>query len=79
MIGGQVAISGHISIGNNVKIAGKSGVIKNIKNNITIQGPMAYNIKDFQRSYVHFKNLPIIVTNFNKIKKYIEISTNHKK
>ena len=79
MIGGQVAIAGHLHIGNNVKIAGKSGVIKNIKSNTTIQGPMAYNMKDFQKSYVHFKNLPNIVSNINLINKYIETSTNNQK
>jgi len=77
MIGGQVAISGHLNIGNNVKIAGKSGVIKDIKSDTTIQGPMAYNMKDFQKSYVHFKNLPNIVSNINLINKYIETSTNN--
>ena len=77
MIGGQVAISGHLNIGNNVKIAGKSGVIKDIKSDTTIQGPMAYNMKDFQKSYVHFKNLPNIVSNINLINKYIETSANN--
>ena len=77
MIGGQVAISGHLNIGNNVKIAGKSGVIKDIQSDTTIQGPMAYNMKDFQKSYVHFKNLPNIVSNINLINKYIETSANN--
>ena len=31
---GQVAVSGHLNIGNNVIIAGKSGVTKNIENNM---------------------------------------------
>ena len=62
MIGGQVAISEHIEIGNYVKIAGKSGVIKNIADFSNIQGPLAFNIKDFQKSYVHFKKLPDLVS-----------------
>ena len=68
MIGGQVAISDHIKIGNNVKIAGKSGVIKNIPDNKIIQGPLAFDIKNFQKSYIHFKNLDKIVTELEKIK-----------
>ena len=66
MIGGQVAIAEHITIGNHVKIAGKSGVIKNISNNSIIQGPLAFNIKDFQKSYIYFKNLPKIFNEFYK-------------
>ena len=33
MIGGQAGISGHLNIGNNVKIGGGSGVIKDIPDN----------------------------------------------
>ena len=69
MIGGQVAIAEHITIGNHVKIAGKSGVIKNISNNSIIQGPLAFNIKDFQKSYIYFKKLPHINKIISKLKK----------
>ena len=60
MIGGHVAIAGHLEIGSNVKIAGHSGVGSNIKDNQTIQGPFAFDIKKFQRSYVLFRRLPEI-------------------
>tara|TARA_Y100000766_G_C18865231_1_gene585358 strand:+ start:372 stop:1370 length:999 start_codon:yes stop_codon:yes gene_type:complete len=69
MIGGQVAIADHIKIGNNVKIAGKSGVIKNITNGKIIQGPLAFEIKEFQKSYIYFKKLPEIVEEIKKLKK----------
>ena len=68
MIGGQVAIADHIQIGDNVKIAGKSGVIKNISSNQVIQGPLAFNIKDFQKSYIHFKNLDNLYSDIKKLK-----------
>ena len=68
MIGGQVAIADHLTIGNNVKIAGKSGVIKNVPNNKILQGHLAFNIKDFQKSYIHFKNLPQIVADIEQLK-----------
>lgn len=68
MIGGQVAISGHITIANDVKIAGKSGVAKDIKEKGKIvQGPMAYDIKKYQRSYLIFKKLPEIYRKFLKL------------
>ena len=70
MIGGQVAVSGHLSIADKVKIAGQSGVASSIKEvGATVQGPMAFNIKDFQRSYIIFKKLPEIYQTLNKIKK----------
>lgn len=73
MIGGHVAISGHLSIANEVKIAGQSGIASSIKKEGRIvQGPMAFDIKDFQRSYLIFKKLPEIYKTLNKIKKEID-------
>ena len=77
MIGGQVAIAHHLTIGDNVKIAGKSGVIKNVANNKIIQGPLAFNIKEFQKSYIHFKNLGHITNEIKNLKK--QIAKNNKK
>ena len=74
MIGGQVAISGHITIADNVKIAGKSGIASNIKEKgSTVQGTMAFNIKDFQKSYIIFKKLPQIYKTLNNIKKQFNV------
>jgi len=47
MIGGQTGISGHLKIGNNVKIGGGSGVINDIPNNAMIMGYPAKGIKKF--------------------------------
>ena len=47
MIGGQAGISGHIKVGNDVKIGGGSGVIKNIPNNSKVMGYPATDIKNF--------------------------------
>ena len=70
MIGGQVAISGHLNIANDVKIAGQSGIASNInEEGKIVQGPMAFDIKDFQRSYIIFKKLPELYQTINKIKK----------
>ncbi len=69
MIGGQVAISGHLKIADKVKIAGQSGIATSVKKEGAIlQGPMAFNIKEFQRSYVIFKKLPEIYKTLNLIK-----------
>ena len=73
MIGGNSSIAGHLIIGDNVKVAGHSGIGSNIKNNQTVQGPFAFNLKDFQRSYVIFKKLPEIYQTLNKIQKDIKV------
>lgn len=69
MIGGQVGIAGHITIGNNVRIQGQSGVSKNIKDGEVLQGTPSLDYKEYYKSYVHFKNLPTIVKEIEKLKK----------
>ena len=59
MIGGQVGIAGHLTIADEVKIAAQSGIGKNItKKGEVVQGSPAFNIRDYQKSYVMFRNLP---------------------
>lgn len=69
MIGGQVGIAGHITIGDNVRIQGQSGVSRNTKDGEFLQGTPSLNSKDYYKSYVHFKNLPSIVKEIEKLKK----------
>lgn len=68
-IGGQVGIVGHITIGNNVKIQAQSGIGRNIKDNEVLQGSPALPYADYNKSYVHFKNLPKIVKTINDLEK----------
>ncbi len=73
MIGGQTAISGHITIADEVKIAGQSGIASSIKEvGKIVQGPMAFDIRDFQRSYIIFKKLPELYSSINAIKKELK-------
>ncbi len=69
VIGGQVGIAGHLTIGNNVKIQAQSGIGKNIKDDEVIQGSPAFGYGDYNKSYVHFRNLPKIVHEIDEIKK----------
>ncbi|MEN9928417.1 MAG: UDP-3-O-acylglucosamine N-acyltransferase [Bacteroidota bacterium] len=71
LIGGQVGIAGHLTIGNNVRIQAQSGVGRNIKDGEKLQGSPALGYNDYFKSYVHFKNLPKIVNEIEKIKKKI--------
>jgi UDP-3-O-[3-hydroxymyristoyl] glucosamine N-acyltransferase len=69
LIGGQVGIVGHIIIGNNVKIQAQSGIGRNVKDNEVLQGSPAITLSDYNKSYVHFKNLPKIVKDINDLEK----------
>lgn len=71
MIGGQVGFAGHIVIGNNVRIQAQSGVGKNIADGEVVQGSPAFNYGDYSKSYVHFRNLPKIVSDIEELKKNI--------
>jgi UDP-3-O-[3-hydroxymyristoyl] glucosamine N-acyltransferase len=72
MIGGQVGIAGHLTIGNNVRIQAQSGVGRNIKDNEILQGSPTFGYSDFSKSYVHFKNLPKIVSEIEDLKKTLK-------
>lgn len=69
LIGGQVGIVGHLTIGNNVRIQAQSGIGRNVKDNEVLQGSPALNYGDYNKSYVHFKNLPKIIGRLNNLEK----------
>ena len=78
MIGGQVGIIGHITIADEVKIAAQSGVGASIKNiGEIVQGSPAYNIKDYQKSYVIYKKLPALKTKIDELEKEINKLKTH--
>jgi len=70
-IGGQVGIAGHLNIGDNVKIQAQSGVGRNVKDNEVLQGSPSFSYGDWNKSYVHFKNLPKIVKDINDLEKKV--------
>ncbi len=72
LIGGQVGVAGHLTIGNNVRIQAQSGIGRNVKDNETLQGSPAFNYGDYNKSYVHFKNLPKIINRLNTIEKNLD-------
>ena len=71
MIGGQVGIVGHITIGNNVRIQAQAGVGKSLGDGEIVQGSPSFGYNDFSKSYVHFRNLPKIVNQIDELKKQI--------
>ena len=68
-IGGHVGMVGHITIGDNVKINGKACVFKSVKDGLIIKGSPAFEERDFNKSYVHFKNLDKYVKDIENLKK----------
>ena len=71
VIGGQVGIAGHLVIGDNVRIQAQAGIGKSIKDDEIVQGSPAFAYSDYNKSYVHFRNLPKIVHEIDEIKKSI--------
>ncbi|WP_417360044.1 UDP-3-O-(3-hydroxymyristoyl)glucosamine N-acyltransferase [Galbibacter sp.] len=69
IIGGQVGIVGHITIGDRVKIQAQSGIGRNVKDDEVLQGSPALSYGDFNKSYVHFKNLPKLVDRIDQLEK----------
>lgn len=69
MIGGQVGIVGHIIIGDYVRIQAQSGIGRNIKDREVLQGSPALSYADYNKSYVHFKNLPKLVGRIDNLEK----------
>lgn len=66
MIGGQVGIIGHLKIGDNVKIQAQAGVTSDVDSNARITGTPAISYMNYNKSYIHFKNLPEIVKKIDK-------------
>ena len=71
LIGGQVGIVGHITIGDRVRIQAQSGIGRNVKDDEVLQGSPALNYGDYNKSYVHFKNLPRLVNKVHQLDKKI--------
>ena len=70
MIGGQVGIIGHLTIADEVKIAAQSGIGKSIKEKGTIvEGSPAFNVREYRRSYVHFRRLDNLVKRLNAMER----------
>lgn len=75
-IGGQVGIVGHLTIGNNVRIQAQSGISRNLKDNETVQGSPALPYADYNKAYVHFKNLSKLVDRVNELEKMLIATKN---
>jgi UDP-3-O-[3-hydroxymyristoyl] glucosamine N-acyltransferase len=71
MFGGQVGVAGHLTLGNHLKVQAQSGIGHRAKDGEKLYGSPAINYGNYVKSYVHFKNLPSIVSQLNKLEKKI--------
>ena len=72
MIGGQAAINGHLSIADDTKIVGQSGVVKTVKEAVTLMGTPAIPLNDFKKSSVGFRKLPFILSKLEELERKIK-------
>ena len=70
MIAGQVGIVGHITIADNVKIGAQSGINSSIKKEgAALLGSPAFNVNEYRKTYVHFRNLSKLVSRIEELEK----------
>lgn len=71
MIGGQAGLAGHLKIGDNVKIQAQAGIPSDIKDGEIVMGSPALNLRQFMKSYIHFKNLDKILARIDELEKKV--------
>ena len=69
VIGGQAGIAGHLKIGDRGQIKAKTGVLRNLKDDEKVMGFPALDYRSYNKSYVHFKNLPKHIETLDKLQK----------
>ncbi|MFZ4399080.1 MAG: UDP-3-O-(3-hydroxymyristoyl)glucosamine N-acyltransferase [Bacteroidales bacterium] len=73
MIAGQVGIVGHITIADNVKIGAQSGINSSIKKEgSALLGSPAFNVSEYRKISVHFRNLSKIVARIEDLEKKLK-------
>jgi UDP-3-O-[3-hydroxymyristoyl] glucosamine N-acyltransferase len=71
MIGGQVGVAGHITIGDKVSVGAQSGILSNVKSGIRLMGYPATDAKDFMRQSVHVRNLGKLIDRVKELEEKI--------
>ena len=72
-MGGQVGISGHLSVNDNVQIGAQSGVTKNISKNSIVSGTPSVNLKTYLKQAVMLKQMVEKMKNIIDIEKIISM------
>lgn len=70
VIAGKAGIVGHLKIADHTTIGANTGISKSIKKSgETLLGYMAMDMKDFLKSYAHFKNLDLLEKRIKELEK----------
>jgi UDP-3-O-[3-hydroxymyristoyl] glucosamine N-acyltransferase len=69
IIGGQVGFDGHLIIEDDITVAAKSGVTKDVKSSKTLAGMYAFDAKDHARAFVIYRRLPELLDRIETIEK----------
>lgn len=69
IFGGQVGIVGHLNIGNEIQVQAQSGITRSLKDGAVVQGTPAIDYKNYNKSYVYFKNLPNSIKKLDSVEK----------
>jgi len=64
---------GHITIADNVKIGAQSGINSSIKKEgAALLGSPAFNVSDYRKTSVHFRNLTNLVARIEELEKKLK-------
>jgi UDP-3-O-[3-hydroxymyristoyl] glucosamine N-acyltransferase len=78
VIAGQVGVSGHIVVANNTIVGGKAGINKTVKvEGQKLMGEIAFDLKDYFKSYVLFRKLPDIDERLRELEKKLNSNGVH--
>lgn len=73
MFGGQVGITGHITVAAGTKAAAQTGIGGSVKKEGSVlYGSPAFNLKDFQKSYIIFRKLPELKERIDSMEKHFK-------
>jgi UDP-3-O-[3-hydroxymyristoyl] glucosamine N-acyltransferase len=72
VIAGQVGVSGHLVVANKTIVGGKAGINKTVKTEgQTLMGEIAFDVKDYFKSYVMFRKLPQLDERLRELEKKV--------
>lgn len=71
VIAGQVGVVGHIKIADKTIVGAQAGIPKNTKPGKTYLGSPAFEINDYMKSYVGFKNLPDLIKRVQELERKV--------
>jgi UDP-3-O-[3-hydroxymyristoyl] glucosamine N-acyltransferase len=72
VMGGHVAVSGHLKIGDRVTMAGRSGVASDQDSGVVVAGFPAFAHRKWLRASAVFQKLPELIKEVREIRKKIQ-------